>query len=177
MLKDRAFSLSGGRLKDGPTRQRFSPRSLVRLQVDVIVATLTPAVQAAKNATRTLPYRHGLCRRSVATGFVASLARPGGNITGLSATSVELSGKRIQLLREALPGLSRVGLLINGVDPFAKPFVDENQSAARLIGLQVHTVDVRRREEFETAFSTMARERVEAVVAGADVGQTTDDAL
>jgi len=109
---------------------------LVRLKVDIIVAMLTPAVQAAKKATSTIPIVMSPAGDPVRTGFVASLSRPGGNITGLSLISVELSGKRIELLRELVPGLTRVALLIHGGDPFAKPFVDENRGAAKSAGLQ-----------------------------------------
>jgi putative ABC transport system substrate-binding protein len=147
-----------------PDRAKAHAEELVRMEVDVIVATLTPAVQAARNATRTIPIVMAYAGDPVATGFVASLARPGGNITGLSATAVELSGKRIQLLREVVPTLSRLGLLINGADPFAKPFVEENRAAARRLGLRLHTVDVRRAEEVEAAMVAMAKERVGAVI-------------
>jgi putative ABC transport system substrate-binding protein len=147
-----------------PDRAKALAEELVRLEVDVIVATLTPAVQAARNATRTIPIVMAYAGDPVATGFVASLARPGGNITGLSARSAELAGKRIQLLREVVPGLSRLGLLINGADLFAKPFVEEIRTAARRIGLRLHTVDVRRAEEVEAAVVALAKGRADAVI-------------
>jgi putative ABC transport system substrate-binding protein len=100
----------------------------------------------------------------VKTGFVASLSRPGGNITGLSLMSVELSGKRIELLRELLPGLTRVALLINSEDPFARPFVDEHRASAKSAGIQLQILDVRRPEEFDGAFSAMTKERTSAVI-------------
>lgn len=137
---------------------------LVRLKVDVIVAMLTPAVQAAKNATSTIPIVMSPAGDPVKTGFVASLARPGGNITGLSLISVELSGKLIELLRELLPGLTRVALLINSEDPFARPFVDENRTVTKSAGIQLQVLDVRRPEEFDGAFSAMTKERASAVI-------------
>ena len=137
---------------------------LVRLRVDIIVAMLTPAVQAAKKATSTIPIVMSPAGDPVKTGLVASLSRPGGNVTGLSLTSVELSGKRIELLRELIPGLTRVGLLIHGGDPFAKPFVDEHRDATKRAGLQLHVLDVRRPDEFDRAFSLMTKERAGAVI-------------
>jgi ABC-type uncharacterized transport system substrate-binding protein len=137
---------------------------LVRLKVDVIVAIFTPAVQAAKDATRTIPIVMAPAGAPVATGFVASLARPGGNITGIAGLDAELQGKRIQLLQELVPGLTRVGLLINAADPFAKPFVAETQLAAKRIGVQVHIVDVRRPQDIDAAFATMTKQGANAVI-------------
>ena len=137
---------------------------LVRLKVEVIVAIFTPAVQAAKDATSTIPIVMAPAGAPVATGFVASLARPGGNITGIAGLDAELQGKRIQLLQELIPGLARVGLLINAADPFAKPFVDETQVAAKGIGLQVHIIDVRRPQDIDAAFATMTKHRADAVI-------------
>ena len=137
---------------------------LVRLKVDVIVAIFTPAVQAAKDATSTIPIVMAPAGAPVATGFAASLARPGGNITGIAGLDAELQGKRIQLLQELIPGLTRVGLLINVADPFAKPFVDETQVAAKRIGVQVHIVDVRRPQDIDAAFAAMTKQRAAAVI-------------
>jgi putative ABC transport system substrate-binding protein len=137
---------------------------LVRLKVDVIVAIFTPAVQAAKDATSTIPIVMAPAGAPVATGFVASLARPGGNITGIAGLDAELQGKRIQLLQELIPGLTRVGLLINAADPFAKPFVDETQVAAKRIGVQVHIIDVRRPQDIDAALAAMTKQRAHAVI-------------
>jgi ABC-type uncharacterized transport system substrate-binding protein len=103
---------------------------LVRLKVDVLVAAPTPAVQAAKNATSTIPIVMGFAADPVGTGFVASLARPGGNITGLSGIMPELAGKRLELLRELFPKLSRLAFLAYGGDPAHGLFVKEAQDAA-----------------------------------------------
>ena len=137
---------------------------LVRLKVNVIVAIFTPAVQAAKDATSTIPIVMAPAGAPVATGLVASLARPGGNITGIAGLDAELQGKRIELLRELIPGLTRVGLLINSTDPFAKPFVDEAEAAAKRTGVQIHIVDVRRPQELEAAFAAMTKQRAGAVI-------------
>src|SRR5207244_11962 len=98
---------------------------LVRMKVDIIVASATPAVQAAKNATRTIPIVMTGSADPVGTGFVASLAQPGGNITGMSLMLPELAGKRLELLRDILPKLSRVAFLAHGGDPAHRLFVKE----------------------------------------------------
>jgi putative tryptophan/tyrosine transport system substrate-binding protein len=137
---------------------------LVRLKVDVIVAEFTPAVQAAKSATQTIPIVMAPAGDPVATGLVASLARPGGNITGFSNIAAELSGKRLELLRELVPGLARVGLLIHGADPLDKAFVEETQAAAAKARIRLHIVSVARPEDLDAAFSAMTKERVGAVI-------------
>ncbi|MBI4203724.1 MAG: ABC transporter substrate-binding protein [Betaproteobacteria bacterium] len=137
---------------------------LVGLKVDILVAIFTPAVQAAKDATSTIPIVMAPAGAPVATGFVASLARPAGNITGITGLGAELQGKQIQLLRELIPGLTRVGLLINAADPFAKSFVDEAQAAAKRTGVQLHVVDVRRPQEIDAAFAAMTNQRAGAVI-------------
>jgi putative ABC transport system substrate-binding protein len=147
-----------------PDRAKALAVELVQLKVDVIVANLTPAVQAAKDATSTIPIVMASAGDPVGTGFVASLARPGGNITGMTGISAELSGKRIELLRELIPGLTRVGLLVNASNPFAKPFVDETQVAAKRTGVQLFVVDVRRPQEVDAAFSALTKQRVGAVI-------------
>lgn len=137
---------------------------LVRLKVDLIVAWGTPAVQAAKNATRTIPIVMGPTADPVGTGLIASLARPGGNITGLSAMAPELAGKRLELLRELVPGLSRVAFLAHGSDPAHRLFLKEVQDAGQALGIQVQPLVVKGPEEFESAFSVMIRERSTALV-------------
>jgi putative ABC transport system substrate-binding protein len=136
---------------------------LVRLKVAVIVAVNTPAVHAAKNATTTIPIVMQ-AGDPVGTGLVASLARPGGNITGISSIAAELSGKRIELLRELIPGLTRVAVLIHGANPFAKPLVDEVQASTKRVGIQLQILDVRNPREVEAAFSAMTKERAGAVI-------------
>jgi putative tryptophan/tyrosine transport system substrate-binding protein len=142
---------------------------LVRLKVNVIVAEFTPAVQAAKNATQTIPIVMASAGDPVATGLVASLARPGGNVTGLSNIAAELSGKRFELLRELLPGVTRVGLLIHGADPLDKSFVDGTQMAASSVGIQLQIATVALPEDLEVALSGMAKARVGAVIVPANL--------
>jgi ABC-type uncharacterized transport system substrate-binding protein len=147
-----------------PNRARALALELVELKVDIIVANLTPAVQSAKDATSTIPIVMASAGDPVGTGFVASLARPGGNITGMTGISAELSGKRIELLRELIPGLTRVGLLVNASNPFAKALVGETQVAAKKAGIQLNVVDVRRPQEVDAAFSRLAKQHVGAVI-------------
>lgn len=139
---------------------------LVRLKVSVIVAEFTPAVQAAKNATQTIPIVMAPAGDPVATGLVLSFARPGGNITGFTNMAAELSAKRLELLRELLPSLARVGLLIQGqrTDAWEKAFVEENQAAAATARIQLHVARVARPDDLEAAFSAIMKERAGAIV-------------
>jgi len=135
---------------------------LVRLQVDVIVAPGTPAVQAAKQATTTIPIVFPGVADPVAFGFVASLARPGGNITGLTNYSRELSGKRVELLKEALPRLSRLAVLR---DPRQPPdSFNELQKASQSLSLKLQSLEIRNATDVETAFSAMSKERADAFI-------------
>jgi putative ABC transport system substrate-binding protein len=136
---------------------------LVRLKVEVIVARSTPVVQAVRNATSTTPIVISV-PDAVGSGLVANLARPGGNITGTSSIMPELAGKRLELLREILPKLSRVAFLAHGGDPSHPQFTKQIQDAAESVGIQVQPVVVKGSEEFESAFSAMARNRAGAVI-------------
>jgi putative ABC transport system substrate-binding protein len=137
---------------------------LVRLNVDLIIAWTTPAIRAAKNATRTIPIVMAVAADPVAAGFVASLARPGGNITGVSSMAPDFEGKRLELLRELVPRLSRVAFLAYGGDPIHRLFVKEAQDAGPRLGIQVQPLVVKGPEEFDNAFSAMTRERAGALV-------------
>jgi putative ABC transport system substrate-binding protein len=136
---------------------------LVRLKVEVIVARATPVVQAAKNATSTIPIVISSAD-PVSSGFVASLARPGGNITGLSSIAPELAGKRLELLREILPKLSRVAFLAHGGDPAHRQFIKEAQEAAEGFGMKFQPVVIGAPQELEDAFSAISKERAGALV-------------
>ena len=136
---------------------------LVRMKVDVIVARSTPVVQAVKKTTTTIPVVISV-PDSVGSGVVASLARPGGNITGTSSIMPELAGKRLELLREIFPKLSRVAFLAHGGDPSHPRFIKELQDAAASARLQVQPVVVKGPEEFQSAFDSMERERAGAVI-------------
>jgi putative ABC transport system substrate-binding protein len=134
---------------------------LVHLQVDVIVTTGAPAIRAAQHATTTIPIVIFSVGEPVAEGFVAGLARPGGNITGVGGLVGELSGKLLELLTEAVPGLARVAVF----DPRnirASP--SEIERAARSLGVQLHFLEVRRPEDFERAFTAATREGAGALL-------------
>ena len=141
-------------------------RELVQLGVDVIVANFTPAVRAAMVATQTIPIVMAPAGAPVQSGFVDSLAHPGGNVTGLSAMDAELGGKRLQLLREVIPNLARVAALASSVstDPFSRPFVDDMQAAATIAGIQLVPVLVNGPNDFENAFAAMTKAEAQAVI-------------
>ena len=137
---------------------------LVRSKVDVIVASQTPAAIAAKNATRDIPIVMGAAGDPIATGLVASLARPEGNVTGLSATSAELAAKNLELVRKILPRARRVGVVGNVTDPFAMPFLEQIHSGARMMRFGIHEVMIRVGGEMDGALAAIAREGSDAVI-------------
>ena len=116
--------------EDSDTLLAQKATELVRLKADVIVASLTPAVQAARHATSDIPIVMAAAGDPVATGLISSLARPGGNITGVSGAAVETAGKRLELIRDLVASVRRVAVLANETDPFALPFV-RNSARAR----------------------------------------------
>jgi putative tryptophan/tyrosine transport system substrate-binding protein len=125
---------------------------LVRLKVDVLVASGTPSVLPARNATRTIAVVFVAAIDPVAIGLVTSLARPGGNVTGLTALHTDLTGKRLALLKELLPTLSRVAFLSHAANPGHAQYVREAELAARTLGVQLQVVPVRGPDDFEEAF-------------------------
>ena len=137
---------------------------LVSLKVDIIVATGLPAIQAAKQATGTIPIVMATSLDPVATDFAASLARPGGNITGLSAMAPELVGKQMELLKEVVPKMSRVALLGNPANPGTVPMVRRAQDAARASGVQLQLLEARSPSEIDRAFAAMTMERAGALI-------------
>jgi putative ABC transport system substrate-binding protein len=137
---------------------------LVRLKVDVIVTAGTPAALAAKQATRTISIVMGLAADPVGSGIVASLSQPGGNVTGSSLMAPELAGKRLQLLREVVPGASRVAVLANLTVPYAGLIVRETEAAARVLGVQLQLLEIRAPEEIERAFEAATRGRASALI-------------
>jgi len=138
-------------------------RELVRSRVDIIVAVQTPAAHAAKNATRDIPIVI-MAGDPIATGLISNLARPEGNVTGLSATAAEAAAKSLELIAEIKPGARRVGVLGNSDDPFMKPFFEQIQRSASTVRLEVQQIIVRRSDELNDAFAEIARERADAVV-------------
>jgi putative ABC transport system substrate-binding protein len=134
---------------------------LVRLNVDVIVAPAPPYVYPARKATTTIPIIFALVPDPVESGFVKSLARPGGNITGLASNAFELHGKRLELLKEAVPGIGHIGILTN---PRTDEGLRDVERAAASLGIQRHVAPVAQPEDIDQAFSLMKAKRVGAVV-------------
>lgn len=137
---------------------------LVRLKVDVILAGGTPGPLAAKQHTTTIPIVMTNIGDPVARGIVASLARPGGNITGLTTVSPDLSGKRLELLKEIVPRLTQVGVLWDPTDKGSAANFKETELAAGSLGMQLRSLEVRRVEDFDSAFKAATGERARALV-------------
>ena len=157
------------RYADGQSVSRLSSLAteLVHLNVDVIVTCLTPETLAAKNATRDIPIVMASVGDPVGSGFVESLARPGGNITGMTNIAPELSGKWLELLKETVPKLSRVAMLWNPEGPVSAVVWKESQTPARSLGLQLYSLEVRSVNDFDKAFKQAVNARVGAVTIGA----------
>jgi putative tryptophan/tyrosine transport system substrate-binding protein len=134
---------------------------LVKLKVDVIVTNTTPGVLAAKNATSAIPIVFWSVGDPVGAGLVSSLARPGGNITGLSMLSPELGGKRLELLKETFPKITKVAYLRN--PDFPGPALTAMQEAARALGLHLQSLEVRSAKDFDGAFEAVLKERAQAL--------------
>jgi len=137
---------------------------LVSLKVDVIVSGGPAVTRAAKEATSTIPIVMGFDNDPVGSGFVASLARPGGNITGLSNFAPEMSGKRLELLKEIVPKLSRVAVLGESTQPGNAQILKETELAAGTFGVQLQSLDVRGPKDIETAFQAASKGRAGAVL-------------
>jgi putative tryptophan/tyrosine transport system substrate-binding protein len=154
------YRFGGDRLEDLPALAA----ELVRLKVDIIVAAETPAIRPARSATTTIPIVFPVAGDPVATGDVDSLARPGRNVTGLSILAPELGGKRVQLLKEVVPGLSRLAVLWVSENPYAGLVLRETEVAARTVGVHLQPVMVQGPAEFEKAFLGMVREHADALI-------------
>ena len=137
---------------------------LVGLKVDIIVATAVPAIRAAKEATRTIPIIMAVVVDPMATGLVASLARPGGNITGLSSMAPEVTGKQLEMLKEVVPKASLVAVLWNPANAGNAPQVRQAQAAARALGVRLQPLEARGPSEIDSAFATMTSEQAGAVI-------------
>jgi putative tryptophan/tyrosine transport system substrate-binding protein len=138
----------------------------VRLGVAVIVAHFTPAVRAAMGVTQTIPIVMAPAGAPLQSGFIDSLARPGGNVTGLSAMEAEIGGKRLQLLGDLIPNLTRVAVLAStpATDPFSGPFVENLRLAATRTGRRLEPILVSDPDEFESAFAAMTKVDAQAVI-------------
>jgi putative ABC transport system substrate-binding protein len=137
--------------------------SLVSLNVDVIVVSGGDATLAAKNATRTIPIVMGAASDPVGSGLVASLSHPGGNITGLTLINPDVSGKRLELIKETIPKVTRIAALLYRANPAATLILEETQNAAQSLGLKLQVLEVRRLDELENAFGLAKKGRSEAI--------------
>ena len=137
---------------------------LVQRKVDVIVVDSTLATQAVKRATSTIPIVMAIVADPVGSGLVASLAHPGGNVTGLSLMMTELSAKRLQLLKETIPRLTRVAVLWNPDTPYHPKVIEDLKAAAPSLSIELSFVSVRTPEEFGPAFSAVSRAHAQALV-------------
>lgn len=155
------------RSADGrPERFPALATELIRSKVDLILTRGTPAVIAAKNATPTIPIVMAASGDPLATRVVTGLARPGGNVTGLSALTAELSGKRLQLLKEAVPGIRRVAALLDMGNPILAIQWQVIEAAALSMDFRPQLLDVRKAEDFGPAFDAAIKQRADAVIVG-----------
>jgi len=140
----------------------------VRLKVDVIVTSGTSQVLAAKQATSVIPIVFATAGDPVGTGLVTSLARPGGNVTGLSNQMLDLAGKQLELLREVVPNLRRLAIIGNIDNPIIVIEIGDVQAAARMLGLEVVTLEIRRAEDIALAFEALVERRAQALYVSPD---------
>ena len=141
---------------------------LVRLNVDLILTRGTPAAQSAKNATATIPIVMAAIGEPLALGVVEALARPGGNATGLTSFATELAGKRVELVKEVMPNVSRIGSLQNMGNPVVPLQWEETLATARTLGLTAELLDVRSEQDVRPAFEAALRSGVGALLVGID---------
>ena len=161
--KEQNFQLDIRSAEGKPERLPELAAELVRRNVDVIVGFQTPAVEAAKQATTEIPIVMD-AGDPVGMGLVANLARPGGNITGMSARTAELAPKNLEFLQQILPSFRGLALFLNATDPFRKPFLEQNELGAGRLGIELQTTFINGLAELNSAFETAASERVDAVM-------------
>jgi putative tryptophan/tyrosine transport system substrate-binding protein len=148
----------------GTTKLPQLAAELVALKVDLIVAHLTPAAQAAKDATTAIPIVMAGVGDPLGTGLVASLARPGGNVTGYSTASAEVAGKSVELIHEVFPAVRRIAVLSNETDPFSKPYISQIQQNAGRAGLETLPIMLQPSAPQEPAFQAMHNKGVGAII-------------
>jgi putative ABC transport system substrate-binding protein len=147
-----------------PDRLSRLAGELVGQRVDVILTGSNPGALAAKTATSTIPIVLVTTGDPIGGGIVASLARPGGNVTGLTALGQVLSAKRLEVLREAVPGVTRVAVLVNPVSPYTRPFLQERERTARELGLELPVLEADTPDKLPGAFAALAGERANRVI-------------
>ena len=150
--------------------QRFPAlvADLLKLKVDLILTAGTPGALAAKRATQTIPIVMAVTGDAVATGLVSSLARPGGNLTGLTTMVPDLEGKRLEILREVLPKLVTVVVLLNTSNPLTAIQWEQTKTSAKTLGIQLQPIELQRPEDFKDAFARIARQPPDAITMVAD---------
>ena len=137
---------------------------LVRENVDVIVSWQTPTATAAKQATQNIPIVMADSGDPVGTGLIASLARPGGNITGMAGVTAELAGKSVELVRQIIPSSTHVAALCNGLDPFYKPFLEHVQLGGKAAGVAIKPIILSGNDQLDAAYAGMSADHIDAVV-------------
>ena len=154
----------------GGRTERFSELAaeLVQLNVDVIVTRGTPAAIAARNATAAIPIVMAASGDPISTGIVATLSRPGGNVTGLSALVVQLNPKRVEILRELVPAMKRIGLVINGANPVMVSEWEEAKKVVPTLGLELRLIDVRRPDDVQAQIEAGIRDGAQAFIVSID---------
>jgi putative ABC transport system substrate-binding protein len=136
---------------------------LLRANVELIVGIQTPSVEAASRATKEVPIVMLPAADPIAAGFVKTLAHPGGNITGVTSATAELAGKSVQIMRELVPSVKRITALLNIADPFNKPFFEQVELSAKVLGIRVTPIRIRP-EELPAAFAAIAKDRPDALI-------------
>ncbi len=137
---------------------------LVRIKVDLIVTWFTQAAHAAKQATREIPIVMALAGNPIETGLVESLARPGGNVTGMAAVGAELAGKCVELIRDMVPSARRIAALVDAPSPFSKPFLEQIRLGGAATGTTIDAIMIGSVDELDAAFSAMDKARPDAVI-------------
>ena len=167
-VEGKTFAIEG-RFADGQSRRLPElAADLVRQRVDLILTGSNPGALAARNATGTIPIVMVTTGDPVAEGIVGSLARPGGNITGVTALGQMLNAKRLELIKATVPGVSRVAVLVNPESPYTPPFLKEKDATARTLGLQLPVLEARDPGSIEKAFTALPAERVGALMVQTD---------
>lgn len=154
-IENRTVAMEYRWTEDRDERYAAMVAELVGLKVDIIIAVGTPAIVATRKATAVIPIVFPIASDPVGDGLVTSLSRPGGNVTGLSTQQPDLAGKRLEILREIIPGLSRLAVLANSLNPVAILNVSELQAAAPKLGLEIDTVDVERADDIRPAIGQL----------------------
>ena len=156
-------------------QMREAAAELTRMNVDVILAPASTEAEAARWATSTIPIVFVGHADPVGVGHISSLARPGGNMTGVTILQTDLTAKRLEILKETVPQARRVGVLLDRTAPSHRPFLQAAETASGKLGLQLRTVDANTTAEYEGAFATMARDRVGAVLVHASTQTVRGD--